>query len=558
MPPVYVDPYPSAHSRPAVVKFIRQRLALASPALKRNEIRFSRVMQFHNFTSGKPIADNDAITALIADSDGDTILNIADPGRPILFCRNGEFMMGDELTPGSISIKKQSSYGSERPRPVVVGKEAIFVQRGYGAIRSIGYRYEVDGAAGGDLSVLAKHLLTGHWIRSDLAYAVGPTPIVWAVRGDGVLLGLTYMPDHEIAGWHRHDTDGQFIHAATGSLAGHNLSFFSVLREIDGKSVGSVEYMDHDEDRLDTPSGKIRMDSTAVYDGKALIRAENGWSFGRDTPITATLSGGTTWDENDVVTLGTSENVFMPYGGSNPVEKIHLWAPDGKLVRLTVLLQDSANVLTCKPIDTVPESLRDVATPEWAIAAKGLSGLGHLEGKKVAVVADGSVVANPNNPSLPEITVTDGKIELDDHYSVIQVGLPYVADIETLELESPEGTLVDRKKIVQKVTLRVETSRGIWVGPNLPNIYAWVPMPGIFMGKAFPGADAISPVQGMTEKKGREIGEEYGPPKLKSGVIDLVIPGQWGQGGHVAIRQIDPVPLTILSIAPTLAVAGGR
>jgi hypothetical protein len=31
---------------------------------------------------------------------------------------------------------------------------------------------------------------------------------VWAVRSDGVLLGLTYIPEQEVLAWHRHDTKG--------------------------------------------------------------------------------------------------------------------------------------------------------------------------------------------------------------------------------------------------------------------------------------------------------------------------------------------------------------
>ena len=44
----------------------------------------------------------------------------------------------------------------------------------------------------------------------DWTYAKAPDSIVWAVRDDGVLLGLTFQAEHQIAAWHKHTTQGKF------------------------------------------------------------------------------------------------------------------------------------------------------------------------------------------------------------------------------------------------------------------------------------------------------------------------------------------------------------
>lgn len=40
----------------------------------------------------------------------------------------------------------------------------------------------------------------------DMAYQKAPTPIAWAVSSNGVLLGITYIPQQQIGAWHWHDT----------------------------------------------------------------------------------------------------------------------------------------------------------------------------------------------------------------------------------------------------------------------------------------------------------------------------------------------------------------
>jgi hypothetical protein len=61
------------------------------------------------------------------------------------------------------------------------------------------------------------------------------------------------------------------------------------------------------------------------------------------------------------------------------------------------------------------------------VLATVFQGLEHLEGKEVAILADGQV--------LPRQVVTGGQIELDNSYGLVHIGLPYNSDFKTLPLE---------------------------------------------------------------------------------------------------------------------------
>jgi hypothetical protein len=152
--------------------------------------------------------------------------------------------------------------------------------------------------------------------------------------------------------------------------------------------------------------------------------------------------------------------------------------------------------------------------------ATTISGLNHLEGKTVNILADGAVH--------PQRVVTSGSITLDQAASKVQIGLPIAADLQTLpmaaQIDSSFGQ--GRYKNVNKVWLRVYLSSGIFVGPDADN---------------------------LTEAKQRTT-EPYGsPPSLKSEEIQILLTPSWGDSGQIFVRQSDPLPLTVVSMTAEIA-----
>ena len=76
------------------------------------------------------------------------------------------------------------------------------------------YSLESDQYNGNDLSVLAENLFKDHKITR-IAWQRDPEYILWAIRDDGQLLGLTYIKEQQVWAWHRHNTkNGKFIDVA--------------------------------------------------------------------------------------------------------------------------------------------------------------------------------------------------------------------------------------------------------------------------------------------------------------------------------------------------------
>lgn len=112
------------------------------------------------------------------------------------------------LTPnGSLRADPISARGSSDTPPVGVDNQILFVHRAGRTLRELAYSYDIDNYKSPSMSLLSSHIGVSPF--KYLAYAAEPFSIVWVLREDGALAGLTYNRDENTVGWHRHNlSDG--------------------------------------------------------------------------------------------------------------------------------------------------------------------------------------------------------------------------------------------------------------------------------------------------------------------------------------------------------------
>lgn len=121
----------------------------------------------------------------------------------------------------------------------------------------------MDGYAGTDLTILAEHLTRGRRII-DWAWQQSPSGTVWCVTEDGGLIAMTRIPEHEVAGWHRHVTDGAVLSVCTiPGTAGDEL-WVAVRREGGGMVRCCIERLDPPFDGDNLGAGYGEGDTAAV------------------------------------------------------------------------------------------------------------------------------------------------------------------------------------------------------------------------------------------------------------------------------------------------------
>lgn len=248
---------------PSTVLFFEGRLYFGGSAHFPQTIWASAVDDFFNFFQGANAKD--ALEIPIVDSAGNITLNQIRwmmPGENLLVgTTHAEYRLTGP-TDGAFSatdlplVRLQSTFGSDTVQPVRVGQSLLFAQRQGSKVRQMAFEPDVASSfLARDLTNLSGHLLTGERIL-ELSYQPEPLPVVWAVRSDGQLLGLTYDLLEEVIAWHRQVTEGVIeSHAVVPHATANSYQLWlSVQRTIDGSTVRYLEYVDDQATmRLVTP-----------------------------------------------------------------------------------------------------------------------------------------------------------------------------------------------------------------------------------------------------------------------------------------------------------------
>lgn len=404
---------------PSATGFYEDRLVFAGSKGFPQTFWTSKTGDYYNFGTSIPSADDDGITATLNGGQMNGIKAIIAFGEMLLLTAGGEFKVsggGKAITGSNVLSQPQEYRGVSDVNPVTIGSRIIYVQHQGNIIRDLAYSYDVDKYTGDDLNLLASHLFEGHKIIS-MTYQQIPNSIVWCVRDDGLLLGLTYIKEQDIYAWHQHTTaGGKFVSVC--NIGGSTEDKLYAVIERGGQYY--VEIMES-RDKSTNVEDQFFVDSGITYEGE--------------------------------------------------------------------------------PTDEI-------------------SGLEHLEGYTVAILADGNV--------LPQQTVENGKVLLGNKYKKVHVGLPIDAEIKTLPIDftAQDGTYLSRKKRIATVTLLLKDSRG-----------------GLF---------------GMKENELNEFkwrsNEAYGEPiSLQTGKFKVTIKSAtYDETQQIIIKQPDPLPMTVLSLIPEI------
>lgn len=487
----------------------------------------SKIGRVNNFAISRPTLDDDPIIWRLLGRSRNEVRHILDIAKLAVFTSSGEWIMeGDQngsLTPTIINPRQYSDYGCAPDiAPIPMNGGAIFIQEVGSILRTFGFDIQVDGYRGNDLTIFSSHLIDGYEMVA-WAYQKTPHSIVWTVREDGVLLGLTIIPEQQLYGWHRHDMDGGLVEDICCIPEGkEDAVYLLVRRTIDGDTIRTVE-------RLTSRTSKDILDAVIV-DGAVTWDGRN-----TDSSFTMMLSGGTTWEYDETITCTASQSYF---NSNDPGTAIHFRDAENKLVRFQITSYISPTVVMGRPDKMVPADLQTQAVSTWTRALRTIDGLDHLEGEAVSIIGDGFVIANPNNPDYDLIYVNGGQVDLGEiNYGVVHVGKAIVADLETLNIDELQGgTLMDKRKLINKLTVLHETSRGFWAGGSPPDDNSQDPTVGL--------------TTNLDETKIRYDEGYDDPVALRTGTTEIDIQSQWNSHGRVFIRQIDPLPLSILSISP--------
>lgn len=515
---------------PSVIANFQQRRFVANLYPYLYDVWGSRVGVQTNFDKKRPALADSSLRFQVMGRYVSEVRHIVDLGVLMVFTAEGEAVIkGDAngvVRPGEAHPDFKSYNGASKLRPLVVGSAALYVQDSGSSIRSAGFDIAAGGRDGyidSDLSAMASHLIKGKTIVS-WAYQKAPYSIAMMARNDGLALGMTIVREHQIQAWHRHDTDGLYKGFAAVKESGKDALYQVVQREVDGETIQFIERQAPRE--FTDVRDMMFLDCALAYDGRNTDDEHTMRLEGADFGAGKILALHST---EDFLTAEDVGNVIQVYGVNDAGDDYRI---DCKILEVT-----SGYLASVRVSREVPDAMQSLEISDWARAVNVVSGLEHLEGEAVGIMGDGDVIACPLHPKYPEFTVEDAEVDLGERYcGVIYVGLSYVSDIQSLDLEVVNGTIAHKHQLVSEVTVFLEDTRGLYAGTNLPR-----------------GSDLLKNLQ---EMKPEDVG--YAGVPLVTGKVKIPVPASWTKNGRVVLRQVLPLPFKVNAIVPTGFIAGGN
>lgn len=262
--PKYENPF-SGSDYPGVVCFFEQRLVFASSPNRPQTLWMSKSGDYGNFARYSPQADDSPIELTLASAEVSSMSWMVALRSLVLGSTSMEWEIsagqGGAFSAKNAKATPQSYIGSAKIPPIIVGNTVLHVARSGAMVRNFQYDFGSDSYGGTDCTILAAHLLEKEKVVS-WAYQQHPDSIIWIVRSDGVLLGLTYQAEHQVLAWHRHDTQGLFKWAAAVPHGFYDDLFVVVKR-------GNKFLLERQADQF--TGGDYRktvfLDSALVYEG---------------------------------------------------------------------------------------------------------------------------------------------------------------------------------------------------------------------------------------------------------------------------------------------------
>ena len=233
---------------PKCVSFFEQRLVFAGTNNNPQSLWFSKSGDYENFTTGT--ADADAMIYTIASNQVNAIESIKSTRTLIVMTTGGEFTVSSgaadsPVTPTNLNIRKQSNYGSAGVDGLSIGNTTVFLQRAKRKVRELAYNFDADGYLAPDLTILSEHITASGIIQMD--YQQEPFSVVWCVREDGKLVGMTYNRLQDVVAWHSHEFGGTNPKCKSVAVIDIDTSedqvYVIVERTINGATKKYVEYL---------------------------------------------------------------------------------------------------------------------------------------------------------------------------------------------------------------------------------------------------------------------------------------------------------------------------
>ena len=491
---------------------------------------------------------------------------------------------GAVTTPSNVQSKRSSAYGSGNIQPIRAGRAVLFVQRALRKLRELAYVFEDDGFRAPDLTLVAEHISRTGMIEmayqaepQSLLWIplTDGTLICLTYERDQKVVGWSrhIIGGKSDAGTTQAKVESVAVIPNTNGTADE--LYMIVQRYIDGATRRYIEYLkphweetNDQEDAFFVDSGlsldvSLTITNITQADPAVVTSSSHGVSDGDDIRISG-VSGMTevnkvTYVAGEVTTntleLFSNTKVSATISGATRANPVVITAASHGLSNsdqigifdVTGMVELNGNGYTVANVTANTFELSGINGTGYTAYTSGgdirhaisssaftayvsggvareratsVSGLDHLEGESVLILAEGATHATK--------TVSSGAVTLDRPSSKVHIGLSYTSDFQMLRLDvgAQDGTSQGKFVRFHRVIFRFLQMLGGFIGPDTDN---------------------------LDEIVLREGGDPMDTPvPLFTGDYEIEWDGAYDGDNHIFYRQTQPLPVTIEAVMPQM------
>lgn len=314
---------------PHVAFYFKDRLGLGIDTKEGMNICFSKTGDYENFSEQDygEILNDSAFSMTILTSL--CKLSFVKEGEVLYVGTQGQILQVRPMSSGEVFGPKNVAYdiiapvGAQMMNPINLGGSMLFAGLKGKDIYDLGYSADTETYDPTEVSLLAKEHLTQGIVAWAMQYE--PNRVVWCLRKDGRLLGLTYNKSQMVQAFHLHETDGKYVSLAViPSPDGQTDELWAVVKR------GEEYFVEYFRDGLpvDIPAG-LNAEEKAEFDRKYAFYVDCGKQFTFEEPVSK-LEGLSWLGGKDVAVLADGKEFIGHVNADN----------------LTLDLEEPASVVT--------------------------------------------------------------------------------------------------------------------------------------------------------------------------------------------------------------------
>ena len=469
-------------------------------------------------------ADDDALNLQLAATQSNDIKWLAPMNDLIVGTYGGEFCIsngigtGNPITPATVGVIQQTSWGSDTIIPRKIGNFAYYIQRGAQKLRDIFYQWTSANNKSVDKTILAPQINGGGFL--DIAYQQNPDTMLWCLCTNGTIAVMTREVDQEVQAWSRQVTAGSFssiaiIPSQEGLTTKCGLS--STVKLMVNRSI----------------MWKDSLVSCLLCRAQVLLIPQQDQVFYVHCGLTYDAFAATSSPTATSISLNSNYNVTQStcvitssaayFSLSDVGERVRAVDAFHNILGEITITSYGSSTLVAGTV-TYPFTTQAYPNGRWGVSVTSISGINQLIGQTVVVCADGGV----DYPS--KVVSTAGTITLAYNYFVVTVGLQANSTLLTLPQDNPSerGTSVGKKQRISELAFKLNNSyTGFWISGTTGTLF-----------------------QPANRNPQTNLGT---PPPLVTGILpNITFQDDYRYGSQVYLQVLDPLPVEILNIVTTI------